>query len=257
MLAVFGRLRLSLAYQALRWSRSMSTGVGEGLVEIRDYTIKPEYFNEYIDESAVASEVRTKHMPFLGMFTPEVGGVLNRTVHMYAYADMNERERTRKAMLDRAQWCDFLSRSRPYVIGPQVSFIMREAAPIYEALNMKATKDFEMPDDGIKGMYEIRQYQLHPGYGTVPKVVDELVAGLPHKIASSEDGTPVFFGFTELGTLNTFVEIWRYRNSHGCMAGRGRSRTAPEWKAAVANIAPHVQLFHTALMRPLWFSPWQ
>ena len=25
-----------------------------------------EFFNEYIDENAVASEVRTKHMPFLG-----------------------------------------------------------------------------------------------------------------------------------------------------------------------------------------------
>lgn len=80
---------------------------------------------------------------------------------------------------------------------------------------------------------------------------------LPHKIASSEDGTPVFFGFTELGTLNTFFEIWRYRNSQGCMAGRGRSRSAPEWIAAVNNIAPHVQYFHTELMRPLWFSPWQ
>lgn len=53
------------------------------------------------------------------MFTPEVGGVLNRTVHLYAYADMNERERTRKDMLDRAQWSDFLTRARPYVIGPQ------------------------------------------------------------------------------------------------------------------------------------------
>lgn len=29
----------------------------------------------------------------------------------------------------------------------------------------------------VQGMYEIRQYQLHPGYGTVPKVIDELVAG--------------------------------------------------------------------------------
>lgn len=25
-----------------------------------------EYFNEYLDENAVASDVRTKHMPFLG-----------------------------------------------------------------------------------------------------------------------------------------------------------------------------------------------
>ena len=82
---------------------------------------------------------------------------------------------------------------------------------------------------------------------------------LPHKIASSEDGTPAFFGYTALGTLHvyTFMEIWRYRISHGCMAGRGRSRIAPEWKEAVGNIAPHVQFVHTELLRPLWFSPWQ
>ena len=55
------------------------------------------------------------------MFTPEVGGVLNRTVHLYAYADMNERERTRKDMLNRAQWTEFLNRGRPFVIGPQVT----------------------------------------------------------------------------------------------------------------------------------------
>lgn len=55
------------------------------------------------------------------MFTPEVGGVLNRTVHLYAYGDMNERERTRKDMLDRAQWTEFLNRGRPFVIGPQVT----------------------------------------------------------------------------------------------------------------------------------------
>lgn len=35
---------------------------------------------------------------------------------------------------------------------------------------------------------------------------------LPHRIASLEDGTPVFFGYTELGTVNAFVEIWRYRS---------------------------------------------
>ena len=30
---------------------------------------------------------------------------------------------------------------------------------------------------GVQGMYEIRHHQLHPGYGTVPKVIDQLVAG--------------------------------------------------------------------------------
>lgn len=41
-------------------------------------------------------------------------------------------------------------------------------------------------------MYEIRYYQLHPGYGTVPKVIDQLVAGcapLPwRKVQNNDSG---------------------------------------------------------------------
>jgi hypothetical protein len=55
------------------------------------------------------------------MCTPETGSVLNRIVHFYAYESLAERERCRKAMINRSQWTDFLQRSRPYVIGPQVS----------------------------------------------------------------------------------------------------------------------------------------
>lgn len=54
------------------------------------------------------------------MYTPETGSVLNRTVHFYAYESLDDRDRCRKRMLEKQQWTDFLQRSRPCVLGPQV-----------------------------------------------------------------------------------------------------------------------------------------
>lgn len=54
------------------------------------------------------------------MYTPETGSVLNRMVHFYAYESLDDRDRCRKRMLEKQQWTDFLQRSRPCVLGPQV-----------------------------------------------------------------------------------------------------------------------------------------
>ena len=58
------------------------------------------------------------------MYTPETGGILNRMVHFYAYESLDHRDKCRKAMLQEQQWSDFLQRSRPYVLGPQVIIVI-------------------------------------------------------------------------------------------------------------------------------------
>jgi hypothetical protein len=71
----------------------------------------------------------------------------------------------------------------------QTSKIMLEAAPVYHALQLPPTRHFAAPppppqpdaDTALqppsKPIYELRSYQLHPGYGSVPKLVETFAKG--------------------------------------------------------------------------------
>ena len=37
------------------------------------------------------------------------------------------------------------------------------------------------------------------------------------------------------------VELWRYPDATACMNARQAAREAPEWRAAIAKVAPMVQ----------------
>lgn len=56
---------------------------------------------------------------------------------------------------------------------------MLESKPIYAALGIPATADFKgtAPAGGGTAMYELRSYQLHPGYGSVPKLYEAFGKG--------------------------------------------------------------------------------
>ena len=42
--------------------------------------------------------------------------------------------------------------------------------------------------------------------------------------------------------LNKVVELWRYPDATACMNARIAAREAPEWRAAIAKVAPMVQV---------------
>ena len=79
--------------------------------------------------------------------------------------------------------------------------------------------------------------------------------------------------------LNKFIELWRYPDATACMNARIAAREAPEWRAAIAKVAPMVQVrarkqpgkqpaltvthrhapqsFSTQFLNPVAWSPWQ
>lgn len=66
----------------------------------------------------------------------------------------------------------------------QESKIMVESQQVYSALGMPpSAARFRPPQAatataaGAKPVYELRSYQLHPGYGTVPKVLEAFAQG--------------------------------------------------------------------------------
>jgi hypothetical protein len=40
---------------------------------------------------------------------------------------------------------------------------------------------------------------------------------LPHKLAADKEGQLAMFGYTDVGTLNNVVELWRYPSAQACI----------------------------------------
>ena len=63
--------------------------------------------------------------------------------------------------------------------------------------------------------------------------------------------------YSDNGSLNVVIELWRHRSLEGSMASRQASRKAGKWRAAVEEIAGLAHTFETAMMRPVPSSPWR
>ena len=85
-----------------------------------------------------------------------------------------------------------------------------------------------------------------------------LFFSVPEKIAADpEKGSLVYFGYTDVGVLNTVIELWRYPSAGSCMRARQAARTVPAWRETIGAVTPGVQHFRSIFMNPLPFSPLQ
>jgi hypothetical protein len=100
------------------------------VVEERSYTLQvgsaPEYFRNYEE---FGLRVQLRHLPHLvGYYVTEVGE-LNVVVHLWAYDDLNQRERCRAALFADPEWSHYLAKNRPFILR-QESRIMK-CAPFF------------------------------------------------------------------------------------------------------------------------------
>lgn len=84
-----------------RFARAFSSTVHKGqlqddapgIVEIREYVLKPEGFKNWLALTQEHVELRKKLNPhWLGLFTVDTGSCLHKVVHLYAYKDMDHRD---------------------------------------------------------------------------------------------------------------------------------------------------------------------
>ena len=99
-------------------------------VEERIYTLQigkaGEYFKNYAESGL---KVQLRHLPHLvGYYTTEVGE-LNLVIHLWAYDDLNQREKCRAAMQADPDWQAYLAKNRPFMLK-QESRIMK-CAPFF------------------------------------------------------------------------------------------------------------------------------
>ena len=99
-------------------------------VEERIYTLQvgkaAEYFKNY---EQFGMKVQLKHLPdMVGYYTTEVGE-LNLVIHMWAYDDLNDRERRRAAMQADPEWQAYLVKNRPFMISQETRIM--KCAPFF------------------------------------------------------------------------------------------------------------------------------
>lgn len=96
-------------------------------VEERMYLLHPgkvpEYFRLYESEGMAT---QLKHLPHMvGYYVSEVG-MQNLVVHMWAYDDLNQREKCRAAMQADPAWQAYVGKVRPLIVS-QDTRIMKSA----------------------------------------------------------------------------------------------------------------------------------
>lgn len=234
-----------------------------GIYELRTYTLYPDKAAAFLSHAEEHAALRLKlfgpHL--LGFFTTDVGGCLHEVKHLYHYDDLEHREQVRKTIAQNKEWAEHYVPDSRQFISHQGSLIFVEATDCHEAAGSVSAVDFTTPPRATDPempppVYELRTYQCHLGYDTVPKLRQFIAAGLPSKVEADKEGKLVLYAFSDVGDLNKVIELWRYSSTQGSLRARQAARTALPWREAIGKVAPLAQSFNTQFMFPVSFSKW-
>lgn len=233
-----------------------------GVYEIRTRIIQPSRLDDYIDVTTRAKADTTRLNPgFLAAFVDDIGGNVNAVTEVSRYDDYDARDRTMRAAREDAAWRARDEATRAMTMS-ETTEIFLEARIATEAGGLpvndivrRAETESTMTTRG-DGVFEWRRYQLELGYNPIPKLQELIARGLPSKLATDREKKAelVWMGFSDVGKLNQFVELWRYDDAQAHIETRVAAREATEWRATVNDIAPMVQMFDTRMMRPIGSS---
>lgn len=86
------------------------------IYEERAYTLQVAHFREFLElfENEGLALIRGHLGELVGYFTTETG-TLNTVVHIWAYADLNDRERRRAALWADPQWQVYAEKVLPWI----------------------------------------------------------------------------------------------------------------------------------------------
>lgn len=242
--------------------RSASSGVASApLVELREDTLHCERAAEY---AALASKIRSEQsdtLPLRLLCMPDAGGTLNVATQLCYFASGHlERDATYKAIRAAAAANKDVIESQKCV-RKQSSLLFVEA-PLVSQHGLHGASGAGCPggEASETAIYELRRYQLKLGYDTVPRFLEMYGSGLPSKLSAvgtDASTSLVTLLYTEVGSLNEVIELWRHGGGTMAMEqSRRAARGATEWRKAIAEIAGLAVSFTTTIHKPLSCSPW-
>lgn len=94
------------------------------IVEMRTYTLQigavPEYLKLYEGEGLPIARPILGNL--LGYFHSEFG-TLNQVIHLWGYADLNDRAKRRAELSAQPAWHAYLKKSRPYMTNQETRIL--------------------------------------------------------------------------------------------------------------------------------------
>ncbi len=206
--------------------------------ELRTYTLQPGRLPEYLKLSAeVGRKARGDRYGKLEGFWFTEFGTLNQVVHLWQYADLNERDRLRAELQTNEDWTKhYLPQIRPMLVA-QENRILSPVRPL-------------APPAGEGWVYELRTYRAQ--VGKVGEWLGHFKAILPLREKYSKN---VGLWQTEMGPLNEVVHLWAYRDLNERAAVRARVLQEPEWQAFLGRATPLLLEMRSVILTPAPHSP--
>jgi hypothetical protein len=208
------------------------------IYELRTYTLAPGKQGEYLKLSgSVGRKARGDNYGKLEGFWTTEFGTLNQVVHLWAYPDLNERDRLRGELGRNEEW------TKGYL--PQIrSMLMAQENKILSAqVPLK-------PPAGDGNIYELRTYRTP--VGKAGEWLGHFKAILPTREKYSKN---VGLWQTEMGQLNEVVHLWAYQDLNERAAVRGKVMQDPEWQAFLTKGYPLLVEMKSIILSPAPHSP--
>ena len=208
------------------------------IYELRTYTLQPGTQAQYIKQSGeVGRKIRgDNYGKFEGGWTTELG-TLNQYVHLWGFADLNERERLRGELAKNEAWNrEYLPISRPMMLA-QENKILKPVVPL-------------TPPSDSGNIYELRWYRAH--VGRAGEWLELFKAVLPTRDKYTRR---VGLWQTESGQLNEVVHMWVYKDLNDRAASRAKMAGDPAWQAFIAKSPALLQHMQSIVLIPVPHSP--
>jgi hypothetical protein len=205
--------------------------------ELRTYTLVPGTVNQYLKLSGeVGRKIRGDRYGKQEGFWFTEFGTLNQLVHLWSFADLNERDRLRGELAKDETWTrEYIPQVRPMMLA-QENKILSPLLPL-------------KPPSEPGHLYELRTYRAH--VGKVGEWAAQYKAIMPVREKYSKN---VGLWQTEVAQLNEVVHLWAYRDLAHRAEVRGKAFRDAEWQAFVAKATPLLAEMRSVILNPAPFS---
>ena len=210
------------------------------IYELRTYTTKPGTAAQAAAHSAtVGRDVRGDEYGRLeGYWMTEIGP-LNQVMHLWSYADLNERARLRAALSTNERWNkEYLPAMRPNLLRQDIRLLNCVIGP--------------NAPESEGNLYEFRNYRLRPG--AMKEWLGLFMDALP---AREKYSRIVGLWSTEAGQPNEVCHIWSYPSFEARLEVRGKVAEDPAWQAFLPKAGGLIEEMHSTLMLPAQHSKLQ
>ncbi|WGS23078.1 MULTISPECIES: NIPSNAP family protein [unclassified Bradyrhizobium] len=211
------------------------------IYELRTYTVRPGAVGDMVKfASTLSRNIRGDNFGKLeGYWITEIGP-LNQVMHMWSYADLNERTRLRGELAKNPRWTgEYIPAIRPLLVRQEVRLLNAIIPPIAPAAS--------------GNVYEFRNYRAKP-LGAAKQWLDLVKGVLP---AREKYSKIVGLWQTETGQPNEVCHIWAYPSLNARAEARANAMKDPAWLEFLSKGTLLLEEMHSTIMLPAPHSPLQ